>query len=359
VAFGSGANTITGENAFTYNSGTNQLQFIGGAGLSFSGTGAPITVIGDTFGTGTALTVNNADGYVGLIFPAFTQGFAPGSFELFGDVVGNPSPSLFVDPSQAALISPDFSSTIALSATNAIALTGNTIALVGSVIAPLNYAASGSPAVSRIAQLRGVDFLGANDDGPGTTDASPPRFFNIYARDATAIAPLGSVSLALSGTWWNGAASVQKGIELGNVINGPEARAEFWMQELTDGTGIPFIRMYRTGLVDGFISSHTDAGDTLNLGAWDVDDAVDKFFIELMANDTPSCTIAPPTGGTVNITANGFIANTSYYEGTEMTAPAAGGANTFRVFAQDNGAGKTQLMVLFNTGVAQQLAVQA
>jgi hypothetical protein len=48
-----------------------------------------------------------------------------------------------------------------------------------------------------------------------------------------------------------------------------------------------------------------------------------------------------------------------FFEGFEMTAPAAGAANSYRIFAQDNGAGKTQLMVLFNTGVAQQLAVQA
>jgi hypothetical protein len=48
----------------------------------------------------------------------------------------------------------------------------------------------------------------------------------------------------------------------------------------------------------------------------------------------------------------------SFLEGTESTAPAAGAVNTGRIFFQDNGAGKTQLMVLFNTGVAQQIAIQ-
>jgi len=47
-----------------------------------------------------------------------------------------------------------------------------------------------------------------------------------------------------------------------------------------------------------------------------------------------------------------------YYEGTEMTPPAAGAVNTGRLYFDDNGAGKTRLMCLFNTGAAQQIAIQ-
>jgi hypothetical protein len=47
-----------------------------------------------------------------------------------------------------------------------------------------------------------------------------------------------------------------------------------------------------------------------------------------------------------------------YIEGAEMTAPAAPAANGFRLFAQDNGAGKTQLMALFASGAAQQIAIE-
>lgn len=47
-----------------------------------------------------------------------------------------------------------------------------------------------------------------------------------------------------------------------------------------------------------------------------------------------------------------------YIAGFEMTAPAAPAANGYRLFAQDNGAGKVQLMVLFPTGAAQQLAIE-
>lgn len=46
------------------------------------------------------------------------------------------------------------------------------------------------------------------------------------------------------------------------------------------------------------------------------------------------------------------------FEGAEMTDPGAGAANTYRLFAEDNGAGKTRLMVRFSSGAAQQIAIQ-
>jgi hypothetical protein len=49
---------------------------------------------------------------------------------------------------------------------------------------------------------------------------------------------------------------------------------------------------------------------------------------------------------------------TGYQQMTEMTAPAAPAANQLRIFSQDNGAGKTQLMAIFATGAAQQIAIQ-
>lgn len=52
------------------------------------------------------------------------------------------------------------------------------------------------------------------------------------------------------------------------------------------------------------------------------------------------------------------VAVTGYIAGAEQTAPAAPAANGYRIFAQDNGAGKTQLMVIFASGAAQQLAIE-
>jgi len=48
----------------------------------------------------------------------------------------------------------------------------------------------------------------------------------------------------------------------------------------------------------------------------------------------------------------------AYHEMAEMTAPAAPAANGVRIYAVDNGSGKTQLMALFATGAAQQIAIE-
>lgn len=47
-----------------------------------------------------------------------------------------------------------------------------------------------------------------------------------------------------------------------------------------------------------------------------------------------------------------------YQEMSEMTAPAAPSTNSVRIYAQDNGGGKTQLMARFATGAAQQIAIE-
>jgi hypothetical protein len=48
----------------------------------------------------------------------------------------------------------------------------------------------------------------------------------------------------------------------------------------------------------------------------------------------------------------------AFLSGVEQTAPAAPSANGYRIFAQDNGGGKTQLMVIFGSGAAQQIAIE-
>ena len=44
--------------------------------------------------------------------------------------------------------------------------------------------------------------------------------------------------------------------------------------------------------------------------------------------------------------------------GSEIAAPAAPATNEARLYAEDNGAGKTRLVVLFPTGIAQVLATE-
>jgi len=51
-----------------------------------------------------------------------------------------------------------------------------------------------------------------------------------------------------------------------------------------------------------------------------------------------------------------FIAN--YVEMAEMTAPSAPASNGAYIYLDDNGSGKTRLMVRFSSGSAVQLAIQ-
>lgn len=53
-----------------------------------------------------------------------------------------------------------------------------------------------------------------------------------------------------------------------------------------------------------------------------------------------------------------IVGQTGYSEMVEMTAPSAPAANTVRIYAEDNGAGKTRLMALFPSGAAQQIAIE-
>jgi len=70
--------------------------------------------------------------------------------------------------------------------------------------------------------------------------------------------------------------------------------------------------------------------------------------------------LAIPTG-TGDFTINGSITqitNGKHFEFLERADPAAGPVNTGRLYVRDNGAGKTQLCIIFNTGAVQVIATQ-
>lgn len=99
--------------------------------------------------------------------------------------------------------------------------------------------------------------------------------------------------------------------------------------------------------------------------AWMNMDALENIFYmqTLQNNGTNSGSISmQPNGGNVGI---GTVSpdtrldiDAGAIEFAEMTAPAAGAANTGRLFCRDNGSGKTQLCVIFNTGAIQVIATQ-
>jgi hypothetical protein len=63
------------------------------------------------------------------------------------------------------------------------------------------------------------------------------------------------------------------------------------------------------------------------------------------------------TAGVLGITATGSTTGAAL-EMREQTAPSAPSTNNVRIYAEDNGSGKTRLMALFATGAAQQIAIE-
>jgi hypothetical protein len=115
----------------------------------------------------------------------------------------------------------------------------------------------------------------------------------------------------------------------------------------TDAAGD--VRVYNRS---GTLAATWGASQALtNVGtiAWGGGTALDSSTKVLMTDVSRTITAAQTFTGSVTITAN-------YLAGSEMTAPSAPAANGFRLYAEDNGAGKTRLMCLFATGAAQQVA---
>jgi hypothetical protein len=71
---------------------------------------------------------------------------------------------------------------------------------------------------------------------------------------------------------------------------------------------------------------------------------------------TPDARFHRTGAGIVRYSADGTAGAT--LEFAEQTAPAAPSTNFVRIYAEDNGSGKTRLMALFATGAAQQIAIE-
>lgn len=78
-------------------------------------------------------------------------------------------------------------------------------------------------------------------------------------------------------------------------------------------------------------------------------------------NDTPAATrditLMRAEAGILALTASGSTGGATL-EFREQTAPSAPSTNNVRVYAEDNGSGKTRLMAVFASGAAQQIAIE-
>lgn len=106
------------------------------------------------------------------------------------------------------------------------------------------------------------------------------------------------------------------------------------------GTDSQALRIYNT---------YTDASN----GEWGA------FSWKTTAN---TLTIGPQANGTGTLRGTNYVGAfhnfSNYLALTEMSAPASADANNVRIFAQDNGSGKTQLMAIFQSGAAVQIAIE-
>jgi len=84
-------------------------------------------------------------------------------------------------------------------------------------------------------------------------------------------------------------------------------------------------------------------------------DAVDTAF---MRNAAGVVEVNNGTAATYRDLKLRNLIQTEYSQLTEMTAPSAPATNSVRIYAEDNGAGKTRLMALFATGSAVQLGIE-
>jgi hypothetical protein len=115
------------------------------------------------------------------------------------------------------------------------------------------------------------------------------------------------------------------------------------------GTTSPVALLSNSSASDGNVTANGLQWVTANTDNYVAYFKTGKYGLRIL--DTSGTGEAIVATGNITILA-GFFA------GVEMTAPAAPAANGFRLYGEDNGLGKTRLMVRFGTGVPQQIAIE-
>lgn len=127
-----------------------------------------------------------------------------------------------------------------------------------------------------------------------------------------------------------------------HVTNGGAGEAQMFCQTIDAGGNTSNVRIRLAGAGDSF---QLASGGTIN---W--------FSGSPIGSGTIDATIKRAGANLVGLT-DGSTGGAGF-EFTEMTAPSAGASNTARLFCRDNGAGKSQLCVIFATGAIQVVATE-
>jgi hypothetical protein len=145
------------------------------------------------------------------------------------------------------------------------------------------------------------------------------------------------------------------------VLTGAGNGSGLWLNGSTNTTygGANSLNVYTaSGPIAFHTASVTNAISLAQSGDFKVDKKIlgnNGINIGNTANNYDRAIIAN-SGGGLAITNGGSAGESLQF--AEMTAPAAPAANQVRIYAEDDGTGKTRLMALFATGVAQQIAIQ-
>lgn len=102
------------------------------------------------------------------------------------------------------------------------------------------------------------------------------------------------------------------------------------------------------------------AANSATVMRWTIDKAASTLQVKLAGTTSSDrFTVSDGTNDLLRVQGDGMVSLTGYEQFTEQGAdPAAPSTNNARLFARDNGAGKTQLCVRFATGAVQVLSTE-
>ncbi len=363
-------------------------RFASGDGLSFEGAGAnPVTMVGGAQGGDTAIVIDNAGAaYAVLKFPNYVDFFMDGG----GSITAVDGASIYFDyaTSQIILHADDVAATQDLfDANSAIGIhwafaarmnwdraegawntdfgLGVASAMQFGGTTPSKGTLSNFTAATRVVQVADADseYVMLNgrieaEIGTGFTQTTSP-VGNLWGTDlllagGIAVQPgklLGNVTVV--NNHYNGSPSgaPSSGMVIATVkgqeTNGTLAAANTYPID----QGLQIVGISDVGGTPGIgFTTGIQVGGTGGMGTL----ASSKIGTGINIRDYATAGININNASAA--TAPSIIFDT-FLQGTEMTAPSAPAANGFRIYAVD-AAGKTQLRVLFNSGVSQLIAAE-
>ena len=177
---------------------------------------------------------------------------------------------------------------------------------------------------------------------------------------------------------WNSAGTTCRGLEvkvtdtasasastLMRVCGGAAGTTEFFLLDKSGNirlNGDSQVTIFRRADV-GMLLINGQSGNSTGIGSGEFNPGLNFGTLCGLrwTNDTPAASpdiyLHRVAGSVLGLKSSSATTGASL-ELHEMTAPSAPSSNRARIYAEDNGSGKTRLMVLFPSGVAQQIAIE-